>query len=201
MPSRDTYTSGEIARVLEISDRTVRAYLRDGKISATQNPITGRWRVERKDLLAFMKQYNLEPKEIAFQPRILVVDYEPGIISLIRDILVKAHPDWVVDTTTSGYAALIRLGAEAPDLLILDISIPGTGGTKVLEAVRSNAKTASIKVVIVSGYKDRLEEMIEKGADAALEKPFMPQDLITATEKLLSHRFGAAAFTHAVPSG
>jgi CheY-like chemotaxis protein len=98
-------------------------------------------------------------------------------------------PDWLIDTTTSGYEALIRLGAKAPDLLILDVCMPGTDSYKILEAVRSNEQTAAVKVLVVSGYVEKLDDMIAKGADASLEKPFMPEDLLTATKKILSHRY------------
>jgi len=185
MNKKFTYTSGEIARILDISDRTARAYLRDGKIPARQNPITGRWKISKEDLLDFMKQYQMTPTEVEFQPRVLVVDDEPAIIESICKIFQEKFPDWVVDITTSGYDALIRLGAEAPDLLILDICMPEADGPKILEAVRTSEQTASVKVLVITGHVEKIDEMIERGADACLEKPFSPEDLLAATMKLL----------------
>ncbi len=185
MNKKFTYTSGEIAKILDISDRTARAYLRDGKIPARQNPITGRWKISKEDLLGFMKQYQLTPKEVEFQPRILVVDDEPAIIEAICKTFQEKFPDWVIDTTTSGYDALIRLGAEAPDLLILDICMPETDGPKILEAVRTSEQTASVKVLVITGYVEMIDEMLERGADASLEKPFSADDLLAAASKLL----------------
>ena len=193
MTKKDIYTSGEIAKILDISDRTARAYLRSGKIPAKQNPITGRWKVTLEDLLAFMSQYQMAPKEVELPPRILVVDDEPAIIESIRKTFQEEMPDWVVDSTTSGYEALIHLGAEVPDLLILDICMPGTDGYKILEAVRSNEQTAAVRVLVISGYVEKIDDMIAKGADAALEKPFSASDLLAAVRKLLTKTCASAA--------
>ena len=196
MTKKDIYTSGEIAKMLDISDRTARAYLRGGKIPAKQNPITGRWKVTLEDLRAFMLQYQMVPmvpKQVDLPPRILVVDDEPAIIESIRKTFQEEMPDWVVDTTSSGYEALIRLGTEAPDLLILDICMPGTDGYKILEAVRSNEQTAAVKILVISGYVAKIDDMIAKGADASLEKPFSASDLLAAVRKILAKRCASAA--------
>jgi excisionase family DNA binding protein len=56
---KTTLTSGQVARLLGISPRTARRYLTQGRIPAEQNPLTGRWRVTREALLAFMHEHNL----------------------------------------------------------------------------------------------------------------------------------------------
>jgi hypothetical protein len=68
MTKKDTYTSGEIAKILDIPDRTARAYLSIGKIQGTQNPITGRWKVTKETLLDFMKQYEMTPNNVGYPP-------------------------------------------------------------------------------------------------------------------------------------
>ena len=65
MIKRASYTSGEVSKILDLSDRTVRSYLRNGRIPAKQNPHTGRWKVSREGLLAFMKQYQMTHNEEA----------------------------------------------------------------------------------------------------------------------------------------
>ena len=189
MTKKDIYTSGEIAKMLDISDRTARAYLRGGKIPAKQNPITGRWKVTLEDLRAFMLQYQMVPmvpKQVDLPPRILVVDDEPAIIESIRKTFQEEMPDWVVDSTTSGYEALIHLGAEVPDLLILDICMPGTDGYKILEAVRTNEQTAAVKVLVVTGTVEKIDDLIARGADAFIEKPCSAEDLLAAARELLA---------------
>ena len=56
---QDTLSSGQVAKLLNISSRTIRRYLIQGRIAAQQNPVTGRWRVSRDALWSFMKRYNL----------------------------------------------------------------------------------------------------------------------------------------------
>ena len=65
MVKRDSYSSGEVSKILNLSDRTVRSYLRNGRIPAKQNPHTGRWKISREGLLAFMKQYQMPHNEEA----------------------------------------------------------------------------------------------------------------------------------------
>jgi len=189
MVKRDSYSSGEVSKILNLSDRTVRSYLRNGRIPAKQNPHTGRWKISREGLLAFMKQYQMTHEEVGDPPpptHILVVDAEPALVESIRKIFLEEMPDWVIDTTTSVYEALIRLGAEALDLLILDFCMPGTDGYKILEAVRTNEQTAAVKVLVVTGTVEKIDDLIARGADAFIEKPCSAEDLLAAARELLA---------------
>lgn len=183
--SKDSYTSGRVAELLGIPARTARRYLTTGKIPATQNPITGTWKIDKKDLIDFMRQYNLDTSELTSPPKVLIVDDDPSVVKLVAKSLQKSKYKLDVDTTTDGYEALIRLGKSIPDLIILDVQMPGTDGKQILKVIKENDEMKDLKILVVTGYPDFIDEMKDLGADDGLAKPFTPLDLIGKLELLL----------------
>jgi DNA-binding response OmpR family regulator len=104
-------------------------------------------------------------------PRILVVEDEPAIRDLVGDVLEEEG--YTVEVAGSIDEALRRIREERPELLILDLMLPGRTGWTFLRERRADADLARIPVLVVSAAgQDRLLEAKEIGADGFLSKPF-----------------------------
>jgi two-component system phosphate regulon response regulator PhoB len=110
--------------------------------------------------------------------RILVVDDEPDITALVSYHLAKAG--YRVATAGSGSEALRAVEEAQPDLVVLDLMLPGKSGYEVLEDLRGREETKSIGVILLTARRDEPDRIqgMEKGADDYVVKPFSPQELV-----------------------
>jgi response regulator RpfG family c-di-GMP phosphodiesterase len=115
--------------------------------------------------------------------RLLVVDDDPGLEALIRATFDGAA-DQVVGAGTT-VAARAALAAARPDVVILDLALPGESGLELCRELKASAPTRSIPVVVLSGSVDVTPREVEgAGADVFLPKPFSPLQLVAVVERL-----------------
>src|SRR5262249_27479374 len=110
--------------------------------------------------------------------RILVVDDTPHNVKLLVDLLsVKGYR---VNSAASGPEALHSISEDTPDLVLLDIVMPGMSGYDVCKQIRANGKTAALPVVMVTSLDPREEKIrgLECGADDFLTKPINQAELL-----------------------
>ena len=117
--------------------------------------------------------------------KILVVDDAPQNIRLFKQILtLQGH---TVVTAGSGAEALEVVARESPQLILLDVIMPGMSGHDVCRALRANPATSTIPVVMVTGLDaaDERARCVEAGADDVVSKPFSRDDLLGRVRTLL----------------
>jgi two-component system alkaline phosphatase synthesis response regulator PhoP len=117
--------------------------------------------------------------------RILVVEDDQDIAQLVARYLEKAG--FAADVVSSGREALTAIGARAPDLLILDRMLPHVDGLEICRAVRSNAKTAAMPIIMLTARAEESDRIVglELGADDYVAKPFSPSELVARVRALL----------------
>ena len=125
--------------------------------------------------------------------RVLVVEDDADIADLVRRYLQKSGYD--VDIRLTGRDALRAIVESQPDLLILDLMLPEVSGLDICRAVRSNEKTASIPIIMVTARAEASERIagLDLGADDYLAKPFSPGELVARVRALLRRSVRTAA--------
>ncbi len=121
---------------------------------------------------------------------ILVVDDEPRIVQLVRDYLV--HGGFTVLTASDGPGALRTARTGHPDLVVLDLGLPGLDGLDVARALRRDGTVPIIMLTARTEESDKLVGL-ELGADDYLTKPFSPKELVARVRAVLRRAEGMAA--------
>ncbi|MDO4214334.1 MAG: response regulator [Bacteroidales bacterium] len=119
------------------------------------------------------------------QPVVLIVDDVPLNVLLIQKMLSKQP--YELRTANNGQQALDAIAAEKPDLILLDLMMPGIDGFEVLRRVRSNPETAEIAVVILSALNSN-EDIVkgfDMGANDFITKPIIMQRLLSSVSTQL----------------
>ena len=126
-------------------------------------------------------------------PRILVVEDSADIADLIRHYLERAGH--VVDRLTSGSDVLPRVQRERPDVIVLDLMLPGMDGLFVCQALRRDESTAAIPILMVTARGEEADRVrgLELGADDYVTKPFSPKELVARVAALLRRTARPAA--------
>ena len=117
--------------------------------------------------------------------RILVVDDEPDITALVAYHLAKAG--YRVSTATNGPDALKAAKEERPDVVVLDLMLPGVSGYDVLAELRKRDETRDVGVILLTARRDEPDRIrgLTLGADDYLTKPFSPAELALRVQALL----------------
>jgi two-component system, OmpR family, phosphate regulon response regulator PhoB len=110
--------------------------------------------------------------------QILVVDDEPDISALVAYHLARAS--YRVRTATDGADALRAVENQLPDLIVLDLMLPGVSGLDILRELRRRPETHTLPVILLTARKEEQDriEGLRLGADDYVAKPFSPQELI-----------------------
>ena len=117
--------------------------------------------------------------------RILVVDNEPDITALVAYHLAKTG--YRVSTATNGADALRSAREERPDIVVLDLMLPGLSGYEVLAELRKRDETRDVGVILLTARREEADRIkgLSLGADDYLTKPFSPHELALRVAALL----------------
>jgi two-component system phosphate regulon response regulator PhoB len=119
------------------------------------------------------------------RPRILVVDDEPDILEVVRYNLEKA--DLEVMTAKDGEEAIDLARSGSPDLVVLDLMLPGIEGEEVCRILKRDEATRSIPVLMLTAKGQEVDRVVglELGADDYVVKPFSPRELVLRVRAIL----------------
>jgi len=116
---------------------------------------------------------------------ILVVDDDPEIVTMLSTRLSKRG--YKVSTASDGHKAIEIAKRELPDVVLLDVMMPGKSGLEVARALKQDPVTQNVKIVMVSAIGEKTNEITAPiyGADAHVDKPFEFEQLENVIAKLL----------------
>jgi CheY-like chemotaxis protein len=121
-------------------------------------------------------------------PRVLVVDDDPQVLRLLRVNFELEGYDVV--SASDGNEALETIAAQAPDLVVCDVMMPGMDGFEVVRRLRSDASTSRLPIVMLSAKAmgSDARKGLDAGADEYVTKPFDPAELIDVVDRLLGRK-------------
>jgi excisionase family DNA binding protein len=182
-----TLKPSEIAAYCDVHQRTVSRWIAKGELKGHKLPGRGNYRVQLQDFLVFLQKFKMPvPANLPSlqNPSVLVIEDELGYINALKRLFSKEG--FEVFAAQDGFAAGVNLLTLKPDLVTLDINMPGLDGFEVLSYIRSHAELCNIKVIVVSGLSAlELEQAKQLGADACLMKPFQNAELISLARQLI----------------
>src|SRR5919201_1980992 len=124
----------------------------------------------------------MPPPRMVAVATILVVDDEPRIVQVVRDYL--EHGGFTVLTAFDGAAALRTARTGRPDLVVLDLSLPGLDG---LDVARSLRRQSEVPIIMLTARTEESDKLVglELGADDYITKPFSPKELVARVRAVL----------------
>ncbi len=129
----------------------------------------------------------LLPSVVKRKPfRIMVVDDDPLIRELLRDVLVQHRP-YIVEEASNGIEACIRLGANRPDLLVMDLFMPEMNGIEVCRVLKNDPVLSDMNVMIITGHEGHplVADISQFGFIDILYKPFDLEDFVKRVDNIL----------------
>jgi CheY-like chemotaxis protein/DNA-binding XRE family transcriptional regulator len=128
--------------------------------------------------------------------RVLIVDDDEMVVDSLRRTLLRYRGVFEVEVASDGYEAGLKTASFRPDVVVLDIYLPGMDGFEVCRLLKSTPETAGIKVIAVTGFgtEPTLQGIREAGAEAVLIKPFEAVDLLRALREVLGERLEPVLF-------
>lgn len=187
---KKAFGTHDIARFCQVSPATVGRWIEDEKIPSFTTG-GGHRRVWADALVAFMKDHSMTiPPELTGEKpvlRVLIVDDEPPMRELVRNILERVFPRAEFLEAEDGFEAGQKIAERVPALVILDLRLPGLDGLKVCETVKTDPRLKDIRIVAVTGYdiERSRKSLLAAGADGFIAKPFKVEQLVAEARRLL----------------
>ena len=170
------YTTYQVAKFLGVSLPTVVNWVNNGLLAAHRTP-GGHRRIAHNDIVAFARQndYPIARELLARsdgKPRVLIVDDEKDFSDMVQEYLIL-QGEIDVEVAESGFQAGFTVARFKPDLILMDIMMPGMDGFEAHKMLRDDPDTRHIPVIACTGYRDpEIHERIGKeGFDGMVQKP------------------------------
>lgn len=163
-------TPTEVAQWMMVSPITVRGWAQKGLLLAEVTP-GGHRRFRREEVERFARQWN--PAGHKGPLRVLIVDDDPAVLGFLTELLAGGEAAVEVATATDGFEAGRQVHVFAPDIVLLDLMMPGIKGTEVCRRIKAAPGQSQVRVIAMSGYlsPDAEAELLAAGAECCLAKP------------------------------
>jgi excisionase family DNA binding protein len=182
--TKSIYTTHEVSRLLHVNPRSVINWIEQDLLPSYRTP-GGHRRIRKEDLLAFLRKHQIPTPAPLVEEKfsVLIVEDEDEIVDILKTFFVR-RGGYQVSSASDGISALIEVGRSKPDLLVLDILIPGVDGIEVCRRIKAdpNNKTA---IIAISGQPDVGPRSLQAGADAFMAKPLDLERLLAEAKRLL----------------
>lgn len=188
---KNTLSTVTVARLLGVAVASISKWIDAGQLKAGRTP-GGHRRVAKDDLVAFLRRQQLPvPPELITTPtRVLVVDDESSVTGWIAGEIKAAHPDFELFEANDGYQAGEIVASAKPDVVILDLRMPGLDGFDVCRRIKAGQETKNTAVIAITAHHSKKAEktILEAGARAYFTKPLNVKELLSEIVLALSER-------------
>jgi excisionase family DNA binding protein len=165
-------TPNEVAQWMMVSPVTVRGWAQKGLLQAEVTP-GGHRRFRREEVERFARQWN--PAGNKGPLRVLIVDDDRAVVGFLKELLEgedDAHPV-LVEAAHDGFEAGRKIHTFLPNVVLLDLMMPGIKGTDVCRQIKQLPGHADVRVIAMTGYlsSENETELLAAGAECCLAKP------------------------------
>jgi excisionase family DNA binding protein len=178
------FKTSKVAQFFNVKPATVINWINDGKLNAYET-LGGHHRIMRQDLINFVKNRNIPfPDELKTDKyKILIVDDEDSVIEGVKLKLEDMGIDLELENAHNGIEAGLKLIKFIPDLVILDINMPGADGYEICKIIKKEEVLKKTKVLIYTGYPDKGKRLLELGVADKMIGKSSREDTIEAFQK------------------
>jgi len=183
--TKTIYTTHEVSRLLHVNPRSVINWIDQNLLPSYRTP-GGHRRIRRDDLLAFLRKHQIPTPASLMDDgcfSVLIVDDEEDITKILKAYFERKG-GFQVTTVSDGISALLEFGRAKPDLLVLDIMIPGVDGVEVCRRIKADPSSSTI-IIAISGQPEMEKKILQAGGDVFLTKPLDLEKLYNEIRSLL----------------
>jgi excisionase family DNA binding protein len=186
METKQSFSTSEVAAYCHVTADTIRKWAEAGRIRVFKTP-GGHRRIRREDLLRFLRENGIPIHQDLDNSgvKILIVDDEKAVLSVIRRFLEVSQTPFQIEVAMDGYDAGHQVAAFRPDVVFLDLRLPGVDGFELCRRIKADPQHVGTRIIAMTGYyePETAQRVVELGALMCLQKPFTPDDLRRALAK------------------
>lgn len=188
MKEKRALTTGEVAKYCGVHFRTVTRWIQKGHLKAFRLPGRGDSRIFVQDFIEFLKAHHIDlPADLnepTHQIKALIVEDDAPMARSIKRTLEGMGI--LCEVASNGFRAGALIASYRPNLITLDLGMPGIGGSDVLEILRSQQTASDVGVLLISGQEEpAIKKAMASGANGSLKKPFTKSQLETKVREIL----------------
>ena len=193
MRDKAVFTTFETAKLCHVSPLSIINWVNAGRLSAFRTP-GGHRRIRREDLITFMRDNGIplpdELQEGSGLRKVLVVDDEAGIRNLLAKHLASRSDPYEVLTAADGFEAGRLVATFKPDVVLLDLKMPGLDGFQICRTIKADPETSKTVVIAMTGYHSPETEarILECGAVRCFSKPVESATLSSYIDSVLAQQ-------------
>jgi len=182
--SKTIFTTHEVSHLLHVNPRSVINWIEQNLLASYRTP-GGHRRIRREDLLAFIRKHQIPTPAALVEEKfsVLIVEDEEDITEILKTYFER-QGGFEVQSVSDGITALIEVGRSKPDLLLLDVMIPGVDGVEVCRRIKADPENQTA-ILAISGQPDWERKISQAGADAFMTKPLDLEQLHAEAKRLL----------------
>jgi excisionase family DNA binding protein len=182
---QEVLTIPQTAKLCGVSRWTIRNLVMSGRLKASRTH-GGHYRILEKDLRSFLHRNKLFFFHHSQAKKILIADDDAQVRTVLGGVLT--HSGYDVEYAFDGFETGKKVIKFKPDLIILDLIMPGMDGFEVCRRLKEDKDTANIKIIAISGYatEENRQRILDCGADLFLGKAVDIQELQMEVDRLLA---------------
>ena len=173
-------TPGEVADLLMVSSAAVRRWAAEGDLKALTTP-GGHRRFLPEDVEAFASKRNMTAQGVASNAlKVMIVDDDKQFSGYLIKMLGRYPGKVLPELAENGFEAGIKVHNFNPDVILLDLMMPGIDGFQVCESLKGDSATKNIRVIAMTGFPsaENTQKILQMGAEACLAKPINRSELL-----------------------
>lgn len=177
----DVLTPQQVAKLLMVSPVTVRQWAQKGELKALITP-GGHRRFTLHDVERFGRQRGISLRSHDQVRRVLVVDDDQQLSGYLVELLGSLSEPIEAEVAKDGFDAGQKVLTFCPDIVLLDLMMPGLDGFEVCRRLKQDRATSGVRIIALTGYPSpgNIERIRAAGAEACLAKPISIQALLDA---------------------